>query len=91
MPRSRWIAGTCGAVLMSAVALAQADTLSIANKLNSGAVVPTRGMTMDMVESRFGAPSNRRLPVGDPPITRWIYDGFRVYFEHQYVIHSVAN
>ena len=51
---------------------------------------PTRGMTMTRVESTFGAPSNRVAPVGQPPITRWEYPGFIVYFEHQHVIHTVA-
>ena len=91
MSGTRLFAGTCAAVLMSIVSTTSADTLSIAEKLNSNAVVPQRGMTMEMVESRFGAPASRNLPVGEPPITRWHYEGFKVYFEHEYVIHSVAN
>jgi hypothetical protein len=51
---------------------------------------PARGMTMTRVESTFGAPSNRVAPVGQPPITRWEYPGFVVYFENQHVIHTVA-
>ena len=51
---------------------------------------PARGMTMSRVESAFGAPSNRLSAVGQPPITRWQYPGFIVYFEHQHVIHTVA-
>jgi len=53
--------------------------------------MPGRGMTMDKVESTFGAPSQKYPDVGDPPITRWIYPGFTVYFEYQYVIDSVAT
>jgi len=52
---------------------------------------PARGMTMAEVEARFGPPKLKRSPVGDPPITRWDYDGFSVYFEHQYVLHSVVH
>ncbi|NIP73512.1 MAG: hypothetical protein GWO16_11000 [Gammaproteobacteria bacterium] len=52
---------------------------------------PTRGMSMDQVRQRFGDPLQTHPPVGDPPITRWVYDRFTVYFEHQYVIHSVAH
>jgi hypothetical protein len=29
--------------------------------------------------------------VGDPPITRWEYPGFVVYFEHHLVVHTVAR
>jgi len=51
---------------------------------------PARGMTMTRVESSFGAPSNRVPAVGQPPITRWEYPGFVVYFEHNHVVHTVA-
>lgn len=53
--------------------------------------IPTRGMTMEYVEANFGSPAGKRLPVGDPPITRWEYPGFIVYFEYKRVIHSVAK
>lgn len=51
--------------------------------------MPTRGMTMRQVEQSLGAPMVRRAPVGNPPITRWEYEGFIVYFEYRHVIHSV--
>ncbi|SCZ67716.1 hypothetical protein [Thiohalomonas denitrificans] len=53
--------------------------------------MPAKGMSMRQVEKRFGPPEQKAAPVGDPPITRWKYDDFTVYFEHQYVIHSVLN
>lgn len=52
---------------------------------------PARGSSMRTVENQFGAPTQRRSAVGDPPITRWEYPGFIVFFEHQYVIHAVAR
>jgi hypothetical protein len=52
--------------------------------------LPARGMDMSVVEKRFGAPQARHAAVGQPPITRWDYPGFSVYFEYQHVIHSVA-
>jgi hypothetical protein len=54
------------------------------------AAVPTRGMTMAQVEARFGAPSQRYDAVGQPPITRWVYPAFVVYFEYKHVVHAVA-
>jgi hypothetical protein len=51
---------------------------------------PARGMSMEKVEATFGAPSNRTPAVGEPPISRWEYPGFVVYFEHRLVIHTVA-
>ena len=50
---------------------------------------PTRGMTAERVESEFGTPSSRIAPVGDPPISRWEYPGYVVYFEYDRVIHAV--
>jgi hypothetical protein len=51
---------------------------------------PARGMSMEKVEAQFGAPARRVPAVGEPPITRWEYPGFTVYFEHHLVIHAVA-
>jgi hypothetical protein len=53
--------------------------------------LPKRGSSMAAVEAKFGAPKARHAAVGDPPITRWDYDAFSVYFEHQHVVHAVAH
>lgn len=50
---------------------------------------PNRGSSMATVESRYGAPSNRHAAVGDPPISRWDYPQFSVYFENDRVLHTV--
>jgi hypothetical protein len=47
-------------------------------------------MSMAEVESRFGAPAERFAAVGQPPITRWVYPSFVVYFEYQTVVHAVV-
>jgi hypothetical protein len=52
---------------------------------------PRAGMSMDQVTSEFGEPLQRLPAVGDPPITRWVYPKFTVYFEYQAVIHSVVH
>jgi hypothetical protein len=46
---------------------------------------------MDRVRERWGEPRQRLAAVGEPPISRWVYDGFSVYFEHRHVIHSVQG
>ena len=53
--------------------------------------LPGRGMSMTAVEERFGKPLERGDEVGDPPISRWVYGEFTVYFEYQFVIHAVLN
>jgi hypothetical protein len=51
---------------------------------------PKRGATMGDVEKQFGAPVNRHPAVGQPPITRWDYNGFSVVFEKDRVIDAVV-
>lgn len=67
-----------------------ADELTMPAPSASPTDRPARGMSMEKVEAVYGAPSRRDAAVGEPPITRWEYPGFVVYFEHQYVIHSVG-
>jgi len=57
---------------------------------------PKRGSSMSEVEKRFGAPATRHPAVGgasphQPPITRWDYNGFAVFFERDRVIDSVVT
>jgi hypothetical protein len=69
---------------------ALAETLSTATG-DPAAVAerPNRGSSMATVQSKFGEPTNRHSAVGDPPITRWDYPHFAVYFEHDRVLHAV--
>ena len=50
---------------------------------------PKRGSTMAAVEGRYGEPVTRHAAVGEPPITRWDYPQFAVFFEHDRVLHAV--
>lgn len=80
------------AVLLFAVALtAIGQTLIVEQPIQAEIAIPLRGMTMEHVEANFGSPSDRRAPIGDPPITRWEYSDFIVYFEYKRVIHSVSK
>lgn len=72
----------------------QADTLIIerlAQEQLSAAQRPSRGMTMDKVTAGWGTPIATLEAVGQPPITRWEYPAFTVYFEYQHVIHAVPK
>lgn len=53
--------------------------------------VPQRGLSMEQVRAKFGEAQHVDPAVGEPPITRWQYQGFTVYFEHRHVIHSVIT
>jgi len=52
---------------------------------------PKSGLSMEQVASKFGDPNQRVAAVGAPPISRWIYDTYTVYFENDRVIHSVMH
>ena len=73
--------------------LAGAETIEVDSGIavkESDVATPARGMSMDQVASKFGAPVTKVPAVGKPPISRWEYPGFVVYFESTHVIHSVV-
>ena len=77
-----------------ATSIALGDTLLIeglANDAVSASERPRRGMSMANVEARYGAPTARVAAIGDPPISRWEYPGFVVYFEYDHVVHAVVR
>ena len=76
------------AIAVTAIAQTVINDVPAAERFNE---IPARGMTMEYVEANFGAPRSKRSPIGDPPITRWEYADFIVYFEYKRVIHSVAK
>ena len=53
--------------------------------------VPRNGITMAKVRQQYGQPASEHPAVGEPPITRWDYAGYSVFFEHDLVIHSVIH
>lgn len=70
----------------------QADTLVIDAMDQAASVArPSKGQSMAAVEAQYGKPKEIVPAVGQPPITRWVYDGFTVYFEGSTVIHAVVN
>jgi hypothetical protein len=85
--------------IVSAIAMLFAfGALANAQNLNMGGVTagsddgrPSRGMSQSSVESKYGSPSSTTSPVGEPPITRWEYADFVVFFEYDKVIHAVLK
>jgi len=69
-----------------------ADVLLMEGIQSAPAVnVPRNGITMAQVRQQYGNPVTERPTVGEPPITRWDYDGYSVFFEHDLVLHSVVH
>ncbi len=79
-----------------------ADTLHVKESLQAKVRqeqhmnLPRRGMTMAQVEREYGAPLRKLQTRGGdtprhPPINRWEYAKYIVYFERNHVIHSVLR
>ena len=99
LPRHRWSTFAGAGLLALAlhtvpVATAQADILRVPDGgyiVMEGEGLPSRGQTQSTVLGEHGEPDKRHATVGDPPITRWDYDGFSVVFEGEYVLHSIVR
>ncbi|MET0356162.1 MAG: hypothetical protein ABW044_05250 [Cellvibrio sp.] len=52
---------------------------------------PKKGSSKAQVKSEFGEPLKENPAKGQPPISSWEYAEFKVYFEYDHVIHSVAK
>lgn len=53
--------------------------------------MPTKGMSKERVKALFGEPLEDFPAKGQPPISRWKYQEFTVYFDSNAVIHCVRN
>ena len=86
-----------GAAFAQDTRVTEGDTLLIERvQQENKAAMPARGMSMQEVEARFGAPTDKLDPRGGqkrqwPTINRWTYPAFTVYFEKSRVIDAVAN
>ena len=80
------------ALLFAFGGLASAETINMDSvNASSSDGRPSRGMTQSRVQSKYGSPVSVQAPIGDPPITRWVYQDFVVFFEYDKVIHAVAK
>ncbi len=74
------------------MASASADTLRTSGiSAGEDGSRPLRGTTQSQVEAKYGSPASKKAAVGDPPISRWEYQEFTVYFEYDRVIHAVLK
>ena len=84
-----------GLCLLLIAPLCQAEKIIIpvGSQLNQQQPItlPAKGMDKDSVKARFGEALEKTAASGEPPISRWIYPEFSVYFEGATVIHSVVR
>ena len=84
------LGGLAAAGTASSPSFAQTIEMTPAPAARVPGTLPDRGQSMASVEARFGVPDSRSAAVGQPPITRWSYPNFTVYFEYDHVVHAVA-
>ena len=77
-------------------ASAHAESIHMKVRQEQGMNLPHRGLTMAQVERQYGAPIHKLQTRGGdtnkhPPINRWEYANYIVYFERNHVIHSVIT
>lgn len=53
--------------------------------------LPENGTSTADVRARYGDPAKIHATVGNPPITRWDYDRWSVYFEYDLVLFTVLH
>jgi hypothetical protein len=80
-----------GLFLFGALGHAQQLIIPIGSQHPQAAETPSLGMPMSLVLETFGEPLKRNGAIGNPPIERWEYLNFSVYFESTTVIHSVVH
>ena len=85
------------ALLLAASPLAtRADVIEMPEPGTPAALSkPSKGATMNSVLQQFGAPTTQHPAVGggskhQPPITRWDYPGYSVFFENSHVVDAVV-
>lgn len=86
-------AGVLAGALLSMASLVSAEVIQIPVGSQGAATLsrPALGMLKDRVIAEYGEPAQRHPAVGQPPIERWDYDQFSVYFEYDHVVHSVLK
>ena len=86
---------TFAALASAGIAFAQGDTLEMGGTGDRARFEqpgkPSRGMSQERVRAEFGSPQSTQPAVGDPPISRWHYPNFVVFFEYDKVIHAVSK
>lgn len=82
-----------GAALQAEYSIAEDIRIPIGEQAKDQSPIdmPTKGMSKERVKSLFGEPLEDIAAKGQPPISRWKYQEFTVYFDNNTVIHCVRN
>jgi len=82
--------GLLASALIFSIPVLHAEVIDIPTRTIEE-TMPLRGSTMKQVREQLGEPMQIESAVGKPPITRWHYPQFTVYFEQHFVLHAVKS
>ncbi|MBV1910384.1 MAG: hypothetical protein KUG78_13865 [Kangiellaceae bacterium] len=74
-----------------AITVAETLPMPISQQGSHNVETPRNGLDKASVESMYGEPVQRISSVGAPPISKWVYQEYTVYFEYDLVLHSVIH
>ena len=89
--------GLVAALIAVSAASVQADVLlmdsikAVPENSDAGMQRPSRGASMTIVKGQCREPQSIKSAVGAPPISRWVYPDYTVYFEHDLVLNVVVH
>ncbi len=78
-------------VLLPGMARAEIIKIPVGQQhgVEPGIQLPLRGQSATLIKQHYGEPIKIAAAVGEPPISRWEYPAFAVYFEYDHVVHAV--
>ncbi|MBD9481703.1 phosphodiesterase [Pseudomonas sp. PDM14] len=78
-------------ICLPAPLLAETIEIPVGQQGQPSISLPHRGESKSAVLQRYGLADEEHPAVGSPPITRWDYREFSVYFEYDHVVNSVIH
>ncbi len=80
-------------MVMTSLSYGQTILIPVGSQVNKtiNTTLPDKGLSQAEVVARYGEPAYQSAATGEPPISRWTYPTFSVYFEGDTVIHSVIK
>lgn len=78
-------------IIFSGNGIAEQRLIKVSQQGNMSIQTPAHGEKMESVKAQFGEPIKKVTEIGNPPIIRWVYNDFTVYFESDSVIHAVLK
>ncbi len=73
------------------IGFAKEGVLEVGEQGDSSISTPKNGQDTTSVILQYGEPKQKIPAIGEPPISKWVYDQFTVYFENDRVIHAVIH